>query len=513
MRPLLPHRDLLLRSSFIQRLAEAIAHLADQLPPELAVLVGTVVTNAEAPAIGAKNLYNAAVWLENGALQQTFHKRLLPTYDVFDEDRYFAPGLTQNLMEIDGLTLGVTICEDLWNDEEFWGQRLYPENPVADLVTQGADVLVNLSASPFCVGKQNLRESLLKHAAQRFKCPIIYVNQVGGNDDLVFDGRSVVMSAAGDVLLRGASFHSNLAFVDWQDGYFATNYRAQTPVESEIVPESEVWQALVLGVQDYAQKCGFSQALLGLSGGIDSSLVAAIAVEALGAENVLGVLMPSPYSSQHSITDALALAQRLGMRTETIPIQPMMESFETALADLFKGTESGIAEENIQSRTRGNLLMSIANKFNYLLLTTGNKSELAVGYCTLYGDMSGGLAAIADVPKTLVFRLCRWLNDTRRTAVIPESVISKPPSAELRPGQLDEDSLPPYEILDQVLKQLIDEHQSAAEIIALGYEPETVNQIAKQVKRAEFKRYQAAPGIKITDRAFGTGWRMPIAAS
>ena len=504
-----PPRDLLLKASFIQRLSNAIADLAKQLPPGLAVLVGTVVTNAGSSDIGEKPLYNASVWLEDGQIQQIFHKRLLPTYDVFDEDRYFATGTTQNLMRIDDLTLGITICEDLWNDEEFWGKRHYPENPVADLVSQGADVIVNLSASPFCVGKQTLRESLLKHAAQRFHCSIIYVNQVGGNDDLVFDGRSVAVSSSGEILMRSAAFQSDLGLIDLDRQGLHPSLQS-SPLQS---PEAEVWQALVLGVQDYARKCGFRQALLGLSGGIDSSLVAAIAVEALGADNVLGILMPSPYSSDHSISDALALAKGLDMRTETIPIQPMMDSFATALSPLFEGTESGVAEENIQARTRGNLLMSIANKFNYLLLTTGNKSELAVGYCTLYGDMSGGLAAIADVPKTLVFSLCRWLNESRGKIVIPESVITKPPSAELRPEQFDHDSLPPYDVLDDVLKHLIDEHQSEEEIIALGHDPELVHQIVKKVKRAEFKRYQAAPGLKITDRAFGTGWRMPIAAS
>ena len=503
-----PPRDLLLRSRFIQRLSEAIAQLASQLPATLAVLVGTVVTKPDAPDVGAKTLYNAAVWLENGRIKDTFHKRLLPTYDVFDEDRYFAPGMTQNVMQIDDLTLGITICEDLWNDEEFWGQRQYPENPVVNLVSQGVDAIVNLSASPFYVGKQAVRESLLKHAAQRFSCSILYVNQVGGNDDLVFDGRSVVIDAKGSLLLRGRAFHSELVCFEWT----GTTFAAST-ISEALLEEEELWQGLVLGVRDYTKKCGFSKALLGLSGGIDSSLVAAIAVEALGAENVFGVLMPSPYSSDHSITDALELAQGLTIKTETIPIQPMMESFEMALAPLFQGTELGVAEENIQARTRGNLLMSIANKFNYLLLTTGNKSELAVGYCTLYGDMSGGLAAIADLPKTVVFRLCRWLNDSRGWAVIPESVISKPPSAELRPDQMDQDSLPPYEVLDDILKYRIDAHQSAEEIIALGHDPETVHQILQKVKRAEFKRRQAAPGLKMTDRAFGTGWRMPIAAS
>ncbi|MCM1984747.1 NAD+ synthase [Lyngbya confervoides] len=503
-----PPRDLLLQRAFVDRLEAGITAISQHLPKGIAALVGTVTVNARAGQRGEKPLFNSMVWLEAGQVVQRFHKRLLPTYDVFDENRYFAAGVTHNVMELAGYRIGITICEDLWNDEEFWGQRAYPVNPVAELVDQKIDWLVNLSASPFCTQKQRLRESLIGHAARRFRLPIIYGNQVGGNDDLIFDGRSLVVNPDGALVARARAFQSDLLILEASQAGFSVGFCAP-----ELSNLEEVWQALVLGVRDYARKCGFSRALLGLSGGIDSSLVAAIAVAALDAENVLGVLMPSPYSSKHSISDALALATALEIHTQTLPIAGLMQGYAETLAPLFAGTDPGVAEENIQARIRGNLLMSIANKFNYLLLSTGNKSELAVGYCTLYGDMSGGLAAIADVPKTLVYDLCRWLNQTRGRPLIPESVLTKPPSAELRPDQTDQDSLPPYEVLDDILRQWVDQHQSREQIMASGHEPAEVDRVIQLVKRAEFKRKQAAPGLKITDRAFGTGWRMPIAAS
>ncbi|WP_414577795.1 NAD+ synthase [Anabaena sp. CCY 9402-a] len=503
-----PPRDLLLNPSFVEAMSITLQQLARDLPANLAVLVGTVEQNYQAHITGGKTLYNSIALLENGKVKQFFHKRLLPTYDVFDENRYFEAGLQANYFTLDNIDIGVTICEDLWNDEEFWGKRNYAANPIADLSILGVDLIVNLSASPYTVGKQRSREEMLKHSAVRFHQPIIYTNQVGGNDDLIFDGCSFALNRQGEVMCRASGFTSDLLTVEFDTKQRDLKLGSVVPAYTS--EDEEIWQALVLGVRDYAQKCRFSKVLLGLSGGIDSSIVAAIATAALGKENVLGVLMPSPYSSAHSISDALALAKNLGIQTQTIPIGELMHSFDNSLADLFAGTEFGIAEENIQSRIRGNLLMAIANKFGYLLLSTGNKSEMAVGYCTLYGDMNGGLAVIADVPKTRVYSLCNWLNYNGE--IIPQNVITKAPSAELKPGQVDQDSLPPYEILDDILQRLINEHQSVAQIVAAGHDSTVVDRIIQMLARAEFKRRQAPPGLKITDRAFGTGWRMPIAS-
>ena len=508
-----PPRDLLLNPSFVESARISLQKLAAEIPPTIAVLVGTVTENINAASNGGKALFNSIALLEAGTIQKIFHKRLLPTYDVFDEHRYFEPGLEANYFTLNGLDIGVTICEDLWNDEEFWGKRNYKINPWADLSILGVDLVVNLSASPYTFGKQGLRETMLKHSAQRFELPIIYANQVGGNDDLIFDGRSFALNRQGEVICRACGFDSDLIVVEFDE----TQKDLQlTRVESECICEDEeIWQALVLGVRDYARKCGFSKAVLGLSGGIDSALVAAIAAVALGHENVLGVLMPSPYSSDHSINDALALVENLGINSTTLPIGDLMQGYDRTFAELFAGTEFGLTEENIQSRIRGNLLMAIANKFGYLLLSTGNKSEMAVGYCTLYGDMNGGLAVIADVPKTRVYSLCNWLNTHKKspTEIIPKNIITKAPSAELKPGQVDQDSLPAYEILDDILERLVNKHQSTAEIIAAGHEQVVVDRVVKLVARAEFKRRQAPPGLKITDRAFGTGWRMPIASN
>jgi NAD+ synthase (glutamine-hydrolysing) len=504
-----PPRDLLLNPGFISAMAVTLQQLAKDLPPNLAVLVGTASPNLKSHTTGGKSLFNSIALLENGQIKQIFHKRLLPTYDVFDENRYFEPGIQASYFSLDNVDIGVTICEDLWNDEEFLGKRHYAVNPIADLAILRVDIIVNLSASPYSVGKQQYRESMLKHSALRFAQPMIYTNQVGGNDDLIFDGRSFALNRQGEIVCRAQGFTTDLVIVEFDEVQRDLQLSAVSPeYESE---ESEIWQALVLGVRDYAQKCGFSQVVLGLSGGIDSALVAAIAAAALGNKNVLGVLMPSPYSSEHSVTDALALGGNLGIQTKILEIGELMQGFDHTLADLFAGTEFGIAEENIQSRIRGNLLMAIANKFGYLLLSTGNKSEMAVGYCTLYGDMNGGLAVIADVPKTRIYRLCHWLN--RNSEIIPQNILTKAPSAELKPGQLDQDSLPPYEILDDILERLIHNHQSAAQIVAAGHDPVIVNRVIKMVARAEFKRRQAPPGLKITDRAFGTGWRMPIASN
>lgn len=509
-----PPRDLLLDPSFVDAVQIVLQQLATRLPAQLHVLVGTVQRNQENVAQGGKPLFNSIVHLHDGQIQHYFHKHLLPTYDVFDEDRYFEPGNQPNVLDLKEGKIGVTICEDLWNNSDFWGKRAYAIDPVAELMSYNVDLIINLSASPFCVGKQELREAMLGHHAQQYHCPLIYANQVGGNDDLIFDGRSVAVNRQGEVVGRATGFAPDLLFLSYETHDLLPS-RVEDPV-TDI--NAEIWSALVLGVRDYAQKCGFNQAVLGLSGGIDSALVAAIAAAALGSENVLGVLMPSPYSSDHSIKDAEVLAKNLGMSTTRLAIAEAMQTYDQILAPVFAGTEPGVAEENIQARIRGNLLMAIANKFGRLLISTGNKSEMAVGYCTLYGDMNGGLAAIADVPKTRVYKLCRWLNTNTPTelgdtgTIIPESVLTKPPSAELKPGQVDQDSLPPYEVLDDILYRYVDNHQSNQQIIAAGHPAAIVDRIIQMVKRAEFKRRQAPPGLKITDRAFGTGWRMPIAA-
>jgi NAD+ synthase (glutamine-hydrolysing) len=513
-----PPRDLLMNHQFVRDMETAIAELASKLPPDVAVLVGTVSVNPQANQSGGKPLFNSAALLQDGRVQQVFHKRLLPTYDVFDEDRYFAVGNGSNVFTLNlkggaSLNIGVTICEDIWNDEKFWGKRNYADDPVAELATNHElDLLLNLSASPYAVGKQKLRESMLSHSAIMHNLPLLYANQVGANDDLIFDGRSMAFDRHGKIITRGKSFEEDLLVINLDEvSLDSSRYESD---------DAEIFAALVLGVRDYVQKCRFRQVVIGLSGGIDSALVAAIAAEAIGKENVLGVLMPSPYSSAHSITDAIALAQNLGISTQTIPIQPMMEAFDASLSNLFAGQTSDVTEENLQSRIRGSLLMAISNKFGHLLLSTGNKSEISVGYCTLYGDMNGGLAAIADVPKTRVFSICKWLNRTssllmikqENSEVIPVNIITKPPSAELKPDQLDQDSLPPYDILDDILHKLINQHLAAAEISATGHDPAIVDRVVRLVKIAEFKRRQAAPGLKITNRAFGSGWRMPIAS-
>jgi len=531
-----PPRDLLLQPGFIDAMAQTLDHLAAKLPPFLAVLVGFAAANPKARYHGEKPLFNSTALLQGGKVQQVFHKQLLPTYDVFDEDRYFAPGHEPSSFTLpwgdSSLRIGVTICEDLWNDEEFWGGRSYPRNPIADLVEEGVDLVINLSASPYSVNKAQLRAAMLAHSAARFRCPILYANQVGGNDDLIFDGTSMAFNRQGDLVARQPSYQAGLAVVEYDPSRQDLCPGTIAPLPAD---ENEaIWSALVLGVRDYTHKCGFSKAVIGLSGGIDSALVAAIAAAAIGPDNVLGVLMPSPYSSDHSVTDALALGQTLGIPLQTLAIGPLMADYDQVLDPLFANTSPGIAEENIQSRIRGTLLMAISNKFGHLLLSTGNKSELAVGYCTLYGDMNGGLAVIADLPKTRVYALCQWLNQQMgkgpghgptsavwgaladrasvlTSALIPQHILDKPPSAELKPGQVDQDSLPPYEVLDDILDRLVQGHESGADIVAAGHDPAVVDQVVRLVSRAEFKRRQAPPVLKVTDRAFGMGWRMPIA--
>ena len=525
-----PPRDLLIDPSFIAAAGAQLHQLAQDLPPELAVVVGTIVPNADGVKLGGKSLFNSAILLQNGAVKQVFNKRLLPTYDVFDEDRYFEPGENSSYLTLGELKIGVTICEDLWNNEEFWGKRSYAGDPISDLAKLGVDLVVNLSASPYSVGKRGVRSAMLQHSAIRCGIPIVYANQVGGNDDIIFDGSSFAVNRTGDLIQVLAAFETDFGVVEYdavkQDLVASGNgqdARSTTKTDLSFEPQfgdAEIWAALVLGVRDYVRKCGFSKVVLGLSGGIDSALVAAIASCAIGPENVLGVLMPSPYSSDHSVNDALELARNLGIAIEMLPIGDLMKTYDRTLADLFANTTFGITEENIQSRIRGNLLMAISNKFGHLLLSTGNKSEMSVGYCTLYGDMNGGLAVISDVPKTRVYSLCEWLNSGGSAVfpcpgseVIPVNIISKAPSAELKPGQIDQDSLPAYDVLDDILQRLIEHHESAEQIVAAGHDETVVKRVVKLVRQSEFKRRQAAPGLKISDRAFGTGWRMPIAKS
>jgi NAD+ synthase/NAD+ synthase (glutamine-hydrolysing) len=509
-----PPRDLLLTPAFVDKAREELDRLARILENGPAVLVGTATWSGQ--MIG-RPLMNCAALLAKGVVGALFPKNLLPTYDVFDEDRYFHPGSCPGFLEIGGKRIGVTVCEDIWNDKDFWHVRRYAQDPVERLAEEGLDAIVNLSASPFILGKQAMRERMLGNTAVKYGLPILYCNQVGGNDDLIFDGRSTVIDASGRLVARARAFEEDMLVVDLDrliEGAAKAPSGAADVLpqvaEDDFGEESEAWRALVLGVKDYAGKCGFKGALLGLSGGIDSALTAALAAEALGHENVLGVLMPSPYSSQGSLDDSQELARRLNITTRTIPIAGVMAGFEAALAGSFAGRSPDVTEENIQSRIRGNLLMAMSNKFGMLLLTTGNKSELAVGYCTIYGDMSGGLAVISDVPKTMVYRLADFLN-ARGPELIPRLIIDKPPSAELRPDQIDQDSLPPYEELDAILKLRVEGHKSVDEIVAAGFDREVARKICWLVKSAEFKRHQAAPGIKITDRAFGTGWRMPLA--
>ena len=507
-----PPRDLLLFEAVAEKSEQALDGLARDLvrrfPDGPPVLVGSVARNR---APGGRALHNAAWLLDKGRVGGPFCKTLLPTYDVFDEDRYFEPGDTDNMVEIHGKRVAVTICEDLWNDPETWERPRYHTDRVDKLLAADPDLIVNLSASPFTLGKQRFREELLARTAQKAGqgkgAPLVYVNQVGGNDELVFDGRSSLFGPDGALLARLPGFEQGVAVWDTDQG-------GQGVAEDDFGAESEAWRALVLGTRDYAAKCGFTTVLLGLSGGIDSAVTATVAAHALGPDNVTGVLMPSPYSSRGSVEDSKDLAKRLGIKTLTLPIGEAMAVYDRTLSKSFQGLCADVTEENIQSRIRGNLLMALSNKHKALLLTTGNKSELAVGYCTIYGDMSGGLAVISDVPKTLVFALARWINahlSDDGADVIPEAILTKPPSAELRPGQLDADSLPDYAVLDEILALHVEGRCSGDEIKGQGYDPKVVDRVLNLVRGAEFKRRQAAPGLKITSQAFGMGWRMPIA--
>ena len=491
-------RDLLMNQGFVRRSCQALHDIAGELASAPPMLVGVATPN---PSEMGRPLFNSAVLLQRGSVGQSFHKTLLPTYDVFDEDRYFEPSVGPQILELNGRKLGISICEDVWNDRDFWQRRRYHQDPIEVLVESGAQAIVNLSSSPFIAGKQVLRERMLGHMAQKYRLPVAYVNQVGGNDDLIFDGRSCAFDAQGRLFARAHGFQEDVIVVD-----LAASQGTVAP--DDFQTEAEIWNALVIGVKDYVVKTHFSRVLLGLSGGVDSAITAAIAADAVGPENVLGVMMPSRYSSSGSVDDSVILARNLGIKTLTLPISEVMTAYDGLLTEAFTGRNADVTEENIQSRIRGNLLMALSNKFGSLLLTTGNKSEMSVGYCTLYGDMNGGLAVIADLPKMMVYRVSRWRN--QRKPDIPEDILTKAPSAELRPNQTDQDSLPPYDLLDQILELHIEQCQSAEEIIARGFDEATVRRVLKLVRIAEFKRKQAAPVLKVTSRAFGTGWRMPI---
>jgi NAD+ synthase (glutamine-hydrolysing) len=542
-----PPRDLLLRPSLLEAQTRALESLAAAMPAATGVLVGMAepIPGTERPA-----LHNAVALVEAGGWRVVGRKRLLPSYDVFDERRYFRPAEAPSVLELgsDGRTwrLGLTICEDLWVEEELQGHRLAGADPIADLQAQRLDLLLNLSASPFGQGKAALRRRLAARAATRLGVPVVYVNQVGGNDELVFDGAGFVVDAAGAVVLQQAWSAEDLSVWDpaASQGTAERSLPAESaaplaPQGSPTIPPAPGWsllslaepeaseqllRALVLGVRDYARKCGFGGALLGLSGGIDSALVAVIACAALGAERVRALRMPSPWSSEGSLTDAADLAARLGLALGTLPIAPLMEAMEGALTPALGGPPAGLTAENLQSRLRGTLLMAVANQEGQLLLSTGNKSELAVGYCTLYGDMNGGLAVIGDLYKTTVFRLCAWLDAPESAAcraalglpaageLIGAAIRSKPPSAELRPDQRDSDSLPDYAVLDPILKALVEELASPEQLVAAGADAALVERVANLLRRAEFKRRQAPPALKVSGRAFGSGWRFPIAA-
>jgi NAD+ synthase (glutamine-hydrolysing) len=496
-----PPRDLVEKESFLERSECELQRLAREtadLP--IALICGYV---GKSPEGSGKRATNSAAILQRGAIVFRQTKMLLPTYDVFDEARYFLPGHSEHVTTLDGRNIALTICEDAWNDKQYWTRPLYQRDPVAEMAQAGAEILISINASPYHMGKRALRREIFAAAARHHRMPVVYVNQVGGNDSLVFDGSSFAMDSSGAVTASAASFQEDLVLWDTET---AGDRHENLPDECEAV-----YDALVLGTRDYIRKCGFEKALVGLSGGIDSSLTAAIAADAVGARNVIGVSMPGPFSSEGSILDARALAENLGLRFEVAPIATEYTAFLGVLDPIFAGAPHDVTEENLQARLRGVTLMALSNKWNALVLTTGNKSELAVGYCTLYGDMCGGLAVISDVPKTLVYSLSRVAN-RRHRAAIPESVFEKPPSAELRPNQKDSDSLPDYDVLDPILRAYVEENQPPRRISEeLSLPLDLVRNIITKVDRNEYKRQQAAPGLKVTTKAFGIGRRFPIA--
>jgi NAD+ synthetase len=509
-----PPRDLLLRPALLQQNLAAVNRLA-AATGATGLLVGFVGENPTRPG---REVTNAVALLQHGKIVATRTKTLLPTYDVFDEDRYFEPAAENAPIEFNGATIGVTICEDIWNDEDFWRDRRYRANPPMDLAAAGAQIIFNLSASPWWLGKDATRRAMLQSLAKKSGRPVVFCNQVGGNDELVFDGGSLVFNGAGELVAHAKQFEEDFVVVEVINQPLTRPSATLSPSDGErdgvrgapvACDEELLYQALVLGLRDYLHKCGFKSAVLGLSGGIDSALVAALATAALGPENVRGLSLPSQFSSPGSLDDARILATKLGIHYDVIPIQPAFAGVKAQLQDVFAGRAEDTTEENIQARLRGVILMALSNKFGSLLLTTGNKSELAVGYCTLYGDMCGGLAVISDVPKLMVYRLSRWIN--RECEIIPSASITKPPSAELRPNQTDQDSLPPYEVLDAILEAYVVQAQSPADIVQAGFAEADVRRLVKLIDGAEYKRRQAAPGLKVTSKAFGVGRRIPVA--
>jgi NAD+ synthase (glutamine-hydrolysing) len=494
-----PPRDLLLRVDFLRANLSALNEAA-QISGAVPLCVGYVDENRDRPG---KPLHNSAAILQNGQILQRFHKSLLPTYDVFDEARYFEPARSVAPFPYQGRKLAITICEDIWNDQDFWPERLYGRDPIKELISIGADLIINLSASPWHAGKERTRMAMLKKLASDEKLPLVQVNMVGGNDELIFDGHSCAFDHTAQPIALGKGFEEEVLVIDLDRG------AKPVPHLNLPVPEEQLFKALSLGVRDYVRKCGFKTVVCGLSGGIDSALTAVLAADALGPENVMGVAMPSKFSSAGSISDATQLARNLGIRFEIIPIEQMVNAVEGQLAPAFAGRPRNEAEENVQSRLRGLTLMALSNKFGSLVLTTGNKSELSVGYCTLYGDMCGALAVISDLLKTEIYRISKWVN--REKMIIPEESILKAPSAELRPNQTDQDSLPPYELLDAILSLYVVQDQSREEILAQGYDAAIVNDVINKVNFSEYKRRQSAPGLKVSPRAFGMGRRIPIA--
>jgi NAD+ synthase (glutamine-hydrolysing) len=492
-----PPRDLLERKEFIQDNLQAMDWLMSEVKG-IAVLCGCVSPNTKRTG---KPIHNTAILFEEGKVLAMVHKRLLPSYDIFDETRYFEPGTESMPVSFKGLSLGIMICEDIWNDSDIFPEHNYPVNPVAELAEKGTDVFITINSSPFDIKKAAFRYHILRHLATKYLRPFFYINAVGGQDCLIFDGNSMAVDHAGKIMAQAKDFTEDLVTVD-TDALQGEKHMVSASKEEAVV------KALELGLKDYTTRCGFSKVVLGLSGGIDSSVTAAVAAQALGPENVLGVIMPSPYTSEASIEDAEALALNLEIQTITIPISDIFDSYLRTLEPVFSGKDRNITEENIQARIRGNLLMAISNKFGHMVISTGNKSELAVGYCTLYGDLSGGFALISDLPKTMVYEVAGYLNSEGE--IIPKRVLTKAPSAELRPGQKDQDDLPPYEILDSILERYLEHNTSPDRIIAEGFDPEIVYRIVQMVDRSEYKRHQAPIGPRITTRAFGYGRRYPV---